>query len=220
MGVTKTDYMRGMQCPKMLWLDAHKKSERIIPEEVQARLDKGNEFGDSAMGMFGDYVEVTTYKPSGSLDYKAMIEKTKECVDENIGVICEASFSYYNNFCAVDILKRTEKGYEIYEVKDSPSVKEQFVKDVGFQRWILQKCGLKIIGCYVVYHGEDESNPFVIEDVSQQAKTFAFEVDDNIWRLGKLKKQADEPIIEMGEQCQCPYECWYIQYCKKLLSGD
>lgn len=25
MGVTKTDYMRGMQCPKMLWLDRHKK---------------------------------------------------------------------------------------------------------------------------------------------------------------------------------------------------
>ena len=35
MGVTKTDFMRGMQCPKMLWLDAHKREERIIPLEVQ-----------------------------------------------------------------------------------------------------------------------------------------------------------------------------------------
>ena len=55
MGITKTDFMRGMQCPKMLWLDAHKREERIIPPEVQARLEKGNEFGDGAMGMFGPY---------------------------------------------------------------------------------------------------------------------------------------------------------------------
>lgn len=42
MGVTKTDYMRGMQCPKMLWLDKHKPEEKVIPPEVQERLDEGN----------------------------------------------------------------------------------------------------------------------------------------------------------------------------------
>ena len=26
MAITKTDFMRGMQCPKMLWLDKHKPS--------------------------------------------------------------------------------------------------------------------------------------------------------------------------------------------------
>ena len=46
MGVTKTDYMRGMQCPKMLWLDRHKPKEKVIPPEVQERLDEGNRFGD------------------------------------------------------------------------------------------------------------------------------------------------------------------------------
>ena len=49
MGVTKTDYMRGVQCPKMLWLDRHKPEEKVIPPEVQERLDEGNRFGDSAM---------------------------------------------------------------------------------------------------------------------------------------------------------------------------
>ena len=59
MGVTKTDYMRGLQCPKMLWLDKHKPEEKVIPPEVQERLDEGNRFGDSAMGMFGPFVETT-----------------------------------------------------------------------------------------------------------------------------------------------------------------
>ena len=63
MGITKTDFMRGMQCPKMLWLDKHKPKLKVIPPEVQRRLDAGNNFGDRAMGMFGPFEEMTVYLP-------------------------------------------------------------------------------------------------------------------------------------------------------------
>ena len=63
MGVTKTDFVRGMQCPRMLWLDKHHPEHKTIPPEVQRRLDLGNEFGDRAMGLFGPYVEVREYYP-------------------------------------------------------------------------------------------------------------------------------------------------------------
>jgi hypothetical protein len=39
MAITKTDFMRGMQCKKMLWLDKHKPNLKVIPLEVQQRLD-------------------------------------------------------------------------------------------------------------------------------------------------------------------------------------
>jgi len=42
MANAKTDFMRGMQCRKMLWLDNHKSSLKIIQPEIQARLDAGN----------------------------------------------------------------------------------------------------------------------------------------------------------------------------------
>ena len=61
MRITKTDFMRGMQCPKMLWLDKHKPRLKVIPPEVQWRLDAGNDFGDRAMGMFGPCEEMTVY---------------------------------------------------------------------------------------------------------------------------------------------------------------
>ena len=92
MGVTKTDYMRGMQCPKMLWLDKHKPEEKVIPPEVQERLDEGNRFGDSAMGMFGSFVETTTYRDDGRLDYAAMIAKTNECIHNGTPVILRGRF--------------------------------------------------------------------------------------------------------------------------------
>ncbi len=213
MGITKTDYMRGMQCPRMLWLDKHRPEYKVIPPEVKEKLDAGNEFGDKAMGLLGPFVEVTTLKENGMLDYSQMVEKTKACLSFGEVNICEASFSFYGNFCAVDILHKVDDGFEIYEVKNCPRVEEQFVKDVGFQRYILLKCGLKIKACYIVYHGEDESDPYVIEDVTSRAKSYSYEVDDNIWRLGKIKFQKEEVFIEPSEHCEKPYRCWYWDYC-------
>ena len=63
MGVTKTDFVRGMQCPKMLWLDRHKPELKEIPLEVREKLDQGNDYGDRMMGMFGPYIEVQEYYP-------------------------------------------------------------------------------------------------------------------------------------------------------------
>lgn len=215
MGVTKTDYMRGMQCPRMLWLDRHRPEERIIPPEVQKRLDEGNAFGDAAMGMFGEYVETTTFKENGKLDFAKMLEKTQECLRNGTPVICEAAFRYYGNYCAVDILRKVGEGYELYEVKNSSGVSEQFIKDVGFQRYILIRCGVRLKKCCIVYHGEDEANPYVIEDVSEKAKAFSETVNDNIWRLGKIKFQKEEVMQEPGSQCKEPYECWYYDYCHR-----
>lgn len=220
MGVTKTDFMRGMQCPKMLWLDKHRPEEKVIPPEIQEKLDAGNDFGDKAMSIFGDYVEVTSFKPNGFLDYKAMIEKTKACLEDDVGVICEGSFTYYNNFCSVDILRKVEGGYELYEVKNSPEVKEQFVQDLAFQRYLVTRCGVKITKCFIIYHGEDEENPFVIEEVTNRVREYYKWIDENIWRLGKIKFQKEEIERPMGEHCCTPYECWYIGYCSKKEKGE
>jgi hypothetical protein len=33
--------------------------------------------------------------------------------------------------------------------------------------------------------------------------------------IGKIKrKDAPMPTVSMGEQCQSPYPCWYVDFCK------
>ncbi|WP_035764966.1 hypothetical protein [Butyrivibrio sp. NC2002] len=216
MGITKTDFMRGMQCQKMLWLDKHKPRLKVIPPEVQERLDAGNDFGDRAMGMFGDYKEMTILRPGTNYpDTKAMAERTTEHIRLGTPVICEAAFIYYNNYCAVDILRKTEEGYDFYEVKNSPEVHEQYIKDCGFQNYILSRSKIDVGNIFVVTHGEDEDNPFVINDVTTEAKGLYKWVNDNIWNLNKMQKNPEEIQVEVGEQCCNPYECWYYGYCHK-----
>ena len=214
MAITKTDFMRGMQCPKMLWLDKHRPGLKVIPPEIQAKLDAGNEFGDRAMAMFGDYEEMTVYRPGTQiLDTKAMAAKTAEHLERGTPVICEAAFIYYNNYCAVDILRKTDTGYDFYEVKNAPAVYDQFVRDAGFQYYLLNRCKLKIGSIFIVTHGADEENPFVINDVTKQAKGYLKWIDENLWDLNRMQKQREEVEVTPGEQCKKPYECWYYGYC-------
>ena len=145
MAITKTDFMRGMQCPKMLWLDKHKPGLKVIPPEIQEKLDAGNDFGDRAMGMIGPYEKMTVYRPSTTIpDKAAMLQRTKEHLEAGTPVICEAAFSNYNNYCAVEILRKTAIGYDFYEVKNAPEIHLQFVKDAGFQYYIMSRCKMKI----------------------------------------------------------------------------
>ena len=221
MAITKTDFMRGMQCRKMLWLDKHRPRLRVIPPEVQARLDAGNDFGDRAMGMFGPYEEMTVYLPGKKIpDKKAMIARTQEHLAKGTPVICEAAFSNYNNYCAVDILRKTETGYDIYEVKNAPEVHEQFIRDAGFQYYIITRCGLKIGKIFIVTHGPDEENPFLPVDVTKQARGYYRWINDNIWDLNRMQKLPEEVAAETGEHCRNPYECWYYGYCHGLHAAE
>ena len=214
MAITKTDFMRGMQCPRMLWLDKHKPQLRVIPPETQARLDAGNDFGDRAMGMFGPYEEMTVYRPGTKMpDKKAMAEKTRDALRRGVSVICEAAFLNYNNYCAADILRKTEAGYDLYEVKNAGELREQFVRDAGFQYYIISRCGLRIGRIFIVIHGPEENNPFVPVEVTAEAKGYYTWINDHIWELNRVQKQKEEVSVEVGEQCSVPYPCWYYGYC-------
>ena len=214
MALTKTSFMRGMQCPKMLWLDKHKPSLKVIPPEIQAKLDAGNDFGDLAMGMFGPFEEMTVYRPGTTIpDKKVMLANTQDALERGVEVICEAAFSNYNNYCAADILRKTDTGYDLYEVKNSPEVAEQHIKDAGFQYYIISRCKVKIGRVFIVIHGPDEGNPFVPVDVTGQAKGYYKWINDHIWELNRRQKEPEEIWIEPGNQCTEPYECWYYSYC-------
>ena len=220
MAITKTDFMRGMQCRKMLWLDRHKPGLRVIPPEVQARLDAGNAFGDRAMGMFGPCEEMTVYLPGKRIpDKKAMLAKTRDALERGVEVICEAAFSNYNNYCAADILRRTETGHDLYEVKDAPEVHEQFVRDAGFQYYIITRSGFRIGRIFIVTHGPDEADPFVPVEVTREAKGLYRWINGNIWDLNRMQKEPEEVQIEPGEQCGSPYGCWYYDYCHSGRGG-
>ena len=129
-GLSKSRYCKGVQCPKILWMDKHM-PEEAVDTASEAILANGTKVGELARGYFGDYSEVEY-----SDDKKAMCQRTQELIEAGAETIAEASFSIDGLYCAVDILRRNGDGWDIIEVKSSTEVKPIYVDDMAFQNYV------------------------------------------------------------------------------------
>ena len=225
MYLSKTKYCRLWQCDKMFWLDANHPELQAADPSVEEKMVTGNEVGDLAMGLFGDFTEVTVLKEDGRPDISAMLEKTADCVAAGIENICEASFSYDGLYCAVDILHKEPGGYAIYEVKSSAHEAEIYGVDIAYQKYVLEHCGITVTGTYLVCVDSDYVRGEEL-DITQLFRT----VDMSGWvaaeypllpsRLKTAEETLalrEEPVCDLGEHCTYPYACAYWQYCSRSL---
>ncbi len=232
--LSKSKYTGLWQCPKIAWLRQYKPEAATIDEMVEARFVAGNMVGDLAMGLFGDFVEVTAYNGE-KLDLPKMIEKTVIEMEKGTENICEASFSYNGLYCAVDILKKDGDGWAIYEVKSSTKHmnddgsytddKEVYVADISYQKYVLEHCGVKVTGTYLVcLNGDyvfdgtrDLSQLFFISDVSDEVPAETLKIEPNLAIAEKVLTSDEEPDIDLGIYCKKPYDCSFWKYCSKNI---
>jgi hypothetical protein len=226
--LSKSKYCGLWQCPKIAWLKKYKPEKWVADESTEKRMTAGNEIGDLAMGLFGDYVEISARYDDGKLDLSEMIKMTQEEMSKNTPIICEASFCYNGLFCAVDILRKNTDGWDIYEVKSSSmdeddDFKQVYIADIAYQKYVLKNCGITIKGTYLIclnkrYVLEDNLDIhklFLINDVAAEV----FEEEQNI--AGHLAKAEEvlnsptEPDIDLSINCKEPYSCGFWEYCSK-----
>ncbi len=227
MNFSKSKYCSFCQCPKILWLNKYKPEEKKEDPSKQERFEKGNVVGDLAMQLFGKFVEVTAYDKDGNLDMTKMIENTNECLKNGTINICEASFAPTGHFCSVDILHKEKDGYAIYEVKSSTHVLPVYITDVAYQKYVLEKCGIKVTGTYVVHINSnyvfdgtlDIQKLFTIKDVwalvEEESKNH--DIDADLITMNEICECENEPKIDLSIKCREPYECAYWEYCSRLL---
>ena len=223
--LSKSKYCSLWQCPKILWMNKYKPEELVLDSSVLARMEAGNEVGDLAMGLFGDYVEVTAYKGE-RLDLQKMIADTKSEMDKDTPVICEASFEFGGLYCAVDILCKEENGWAILEVKSSTkSDKEIYIADIAYQKYVLQNCGVNVTGSYLicidnnyVLDGDlDINRLFKVTDVWDLVSQEEKNIRANLKIAEKTLRSETEPEIDISEHCKKPYDCGYWKYCSRHI---
>lgn len=223
--LSKSKYCAFVQCPKNLWLKTYKPELAEQDPSLEARMETGNAVGDLAMQLFGDFAEVTAHKPDGRLDLGEMIARTDALVREGAPVICEASFSYDGNYCAVDILKREGNGYAIYEVKSSTHASRIYAVDIAYQKYVLEHCGISVTGTHLVCINSDYvfdgtlrlNELFQIIDLSAEVAEEFPAVAANVRAANAVIESPSEPICALSECCRDPYPCAFWAYCAKHL---
>jgi len=220
MNLSKTRYCKGMQCPKILWLDEHKREVRDESVKNQKIFEMGKKVGDLAKGYYDEFSEVPY-----NTDKSAMIAETKRLLDKKTEIICEASFAFEGNFCSVDILRLQDGKYEIIEVKSSTEVKPIYYHDIAYQYYVLTSCGLNVKKTFLMHINNkyerqgniDLKKFFTARDCTKKVRAMQKDIAADIERLKKSAEEKNELDIDIGTYCFEPYECEYRAYCWKHI---
>jgi hypothetical protein len=220
--ISKSKFLAGLQCHKLLWFYYNAKDEIPKPGAAQqAIFDQGHEVGALAKKMFPDGIEVG----AGIIDLPETLRLTPDAVKLRKPLF-EAAFSANCCYARVDILNPVkDDAWDIIEVKSSTSLKDVNLADIAFQMWVLTKAGLKIRRCFLclvnnefVRHGE--INPkefFTLEDVTPQITELARSVEGQVGEMFKSIRQKQTPEIQIGRHCSKPYVCPLHDRCWSFL---
>ena len=231
--LSKSKYLRGIQCYKSLWLTKKGKIKPKTPSKsLQVIFDEGTRVGEEAQKLFPGG-KLIKYKGS-TFDEK--IAKTKEWLASGESIIYEATFKFDDILVMVDILNKGKNGWDFYEVKSATdiykdqllNVKDVYVKDVAIQYYVLKGSGLDISSAFLVHI----NNQYVRQGPLEVDKLFSFadltetaieaqnEVVDELGTIREVLNEG-EPEIEIGVHCDKPYECDFKAHCwpEEILNG-
>lgn len=227
MYLSKSEYCELWQCVKLFWLSKFKPELARYDDSADKRFSTGTEVGELAKGLFGAFSDATVLDGDGKPDIAAMLEKTGSLLSAATENICEAAFSFDGLYCAVDILRKQDGGYAVYEVKSSTHLNYIYIADVAYQAYVLAKCGVKITGTYLVnidssyvFDGTlDIHKLFKITDIGAQVREELQNVYGNLAAARRALSAGVEPIVTVGTHCTSPYACPFFGYCTAGLTS-
>nr|MBT6606832.1 DUF2779 domain-containing protein [archaeon] len=216
--LTKSNYLLGLQCPKLLWVTKNDK-ERIPEPDFAAKhkFKAGDIIGVLATKVFPGGVDLA------GLGFKENIDATKEAVKKR-QTIYEAGFMVDNLFSRGDILLPVgEDEWDIIEVKSATQVKDVNIHDVSFQKYTYEKAGLKIRNCILMhinnqYIKDGEIEPeelFVQAEINDKVEEYGKGIEERIKDFMEIIESKEEPKVKIGLHCSDPYDCSLMDECWK-----
>lgn len=213
--LTKSSFVKGNQCLKYLYLDKHKKQERTpISKEKQELFNQGHTFeqlvrnnafpnGINIKDKVGNFAYFNSYTRHliNSTNRQTIYEAT--IIEEEVLVMC-------------DILVKNEDGnIHIYEIKLNTELNEAIIADLAVQYTICKKRFTSNLKSFnLVLRTDNKVKNWKIVNLTDDLEKQVDNVIDKINTYKMILQKEDEPRIKMGEQCNRPYECEFIEYCK------
>ena len=217
--LSKSKFITGQQCHKSLWLSIKGiKPTNLADESAKDRLKAGGQVGEVAKELFPHGQEIEYL---GS-DFQKMCDLTKKAIDAGETTLYEASFIEKGVFIRVDIMNKTSKGWDIYEVKSSSSLRSYHKEDASLQWHILQSLkDLKLNDAFVVtlnnkYLKDGDINPaklFTKHLLTDYVKSNQHKIENQLEDIKLVSISKNEPKVSIGAQCKKPHACEYLDRC-------
>ncbi len=206
--LSKSKYVRGLQCDRALWLDVHNPRLACYTAEQMRRFDRGREFEYAFKDIFPNGVDI-------SLEMKRNVdaypERTTQLLEKEEEVdIFEAGFQYDDVLVLADVVHKNADGsLDIYEVKSGTALSDTYRNDAAVQYYVISHC--RVVNSFSLVFN-DGNGGFIKEDLSSDLAEQASEVEHNIVAMKEILLHG-EPDTPTGQHCLDPYACPYQHYC-------
>ena len=221
--LSKSAFIRGMQCHKSLYLKKHHPElEDAVSEAQQMIFNKGTNVGLLAQKLFPGGVDLGKYIPN---NFNKAFSETERLIREEQEVIYEAGFRFDNLMCYMDILVKRDGKYYAYEVKGSTSVKDVNLWDAAFQYYVITSSGIELEDISIVYLNNqyvrqgklDLRQLFIIESVKDKIIPRLPKVKAGLIEMQDMLSKPDIPDVDIGPHCSDPYGCSFAGHCWKKV---
>lgn len=214
--LTKSKYMSGLQCQKLLYFIKEKKTPEPTLAD-QHTFNQGYEFEQEAHKLFTNTLTIKTD------NFLENLSKTKEALSQN-NVLFEAGFTIDDLYIRVDVLEPNGNGFNLYEIKSSNKTKPEHIEDLAYQKYVLEKKGITIKKCSVIHANKDYTRKgniepkqlCTIENVTEQVKNVKG-IEGAIKESKHTLFLHKAPDVPIGKQCNKPYLCSMKDVCWKYL---
>ncbi len=223
--LSKSKYIRGLQCDRALWLDVFNPRLARYTAAQMRRFDRGRDFAYAFKSTFPNGIDISA-ELKRNVD--AYPELTAQLLDDNQTpppstsdgppplsqgrsqvTLFEAGFLYDDVLVLADVVHKNEDGsLDIYEVKSGNVLSETYKRDAALQHYVISHCR-PINKLCVVYNGE---NRFDTIDLTEELEEQHNEIARNIAAMKEILSHG-EPATPTGQHCLEPYACPYQHYC-------
>jgi Domain of unknown function(DUF2779) len=219
--ISKTRYIQGLQCPKLLW-HLYNARELIPPadESTQAIFDQGHEVGSLAQKLFPGGITVEANIPFDEVEMRS-----RDLLQKRVPLF-EAGFRHGHVIARADVLEpQGADGWNLVEVKSSTSVRDPYWDDLAVQKHCYEGAGLRIRRCSVMHINTayvregpvDPSRLFTRVDVTSTVEKKLIGMERRIGAMRRVIQAPHSPEVEIGPQCGSPYACPLVPLCWKKV---
>lgn len=220
--ISKSQYIKGQQCPKALWYSLHRK-DLAPPTDAakQALFDSGNDIGEWAKQCYAGGVEVT--EPHYKVREGAAATAKFVAAGETAIFEATAIHPVDGTYARIDILRKVQgtDAFDLIEVKGSIGVKEYHLEDMAFQCRVFMAAGYRINQCFMMlidnnYVRSGAIDPqllFKLEDITAMVLAKQSTIGATVAALTAIVTSTAEPTVSIGARCSKPFECDYIDHC-------
>lgn len=221
--LSKSTFIKGLQCNKALYYHKYRKDLRDdLTAAQEAIFAQGTSVGELAQQLFPGGVDCT---PESYFEFQEAVIRTQEEIEKGTKIIYEAAFQYNGVLAALDILVKHEDGWRAYEVKSSTKVSETYELDATIQYYTIVNSGIELKDISIVHINNqyvkdgpiDVHQLFTIESVWDQVQQNIVKIPNQVQILKGVLEMTKEPTVDIGPHCSEPYACDFAGHCWKHI---